>query len=321
MGATKFTYNPENCRYEPFYVKGKLLTKRIALFLTLSFVIASAGYYFSIQYFQSWDEMMLQQKNDQLKISWDILRERLQNARHDLAVLIEKDDHNYRVILDSSPLPASIREAGIGGSEKLDLRSLAEYPYIIKERLSADKLKHQADVEVQSYEELEKILNAKLVAWASRPAIQPINNTQLDQLHLTFGSRLHPIFKVFQDHKGLDFAAAEHTPVYATGDGKIQMAYYSDSYGKVIFIDHGFSFESRYAHLSAFAVSAGETVKRGQLIGYVGNTGNSVAPHLHYEILFQGQQVNPINFFQRDLSNEEYQKLIELGSENSTSLD
>jgi hypothetical protein len=317
----KYKYNETTCRYEPFYVKGKALRMRILVFFTISFLMALGGYFYTVSYFDSIDEAILKHENDRLKIGWNILNERVQHAQLDLGRMIDKDDHNYRVILDTAPLDPDIREAGIGGSEKLDLAPIRNFPVISNEYLMLQKLKRQLDVEVQSYSEIENILNDKLIAWATRPAIQPISNTQLDRLHLTYGSRLHPIFHVEKEHKGLDFAAAHGTPVYASGDGKITTAHFSDSYGNVIYLDHGYNFETRYAHLSGFAVKPGDAVKRGQIIGYVGNTGNSVAPHLHYEVLFDGQHVNPINFFQRDLSNEEYQKLIDAGSKNSISLD
>jgi murein DD-endopeptidase MepM/ murein hydrolase activator NlpD len=138
---------------------------------------------------------------------------------------------------------------------------------------------------------------------------------------MTYGARFHPLFKVWKEHKGLDFSAKEGTPVYATGDGQVLNAYVSDSYGKVVFINHGYGFETRYAHMSRFAVIPGEPVKRGQVIGYVGDTGYSSGPHLHYEVLYQGEHVNPINFFQQDLSNSEYQKLIETEDKNALPLD
>jgi murein DD-endopeptidase MepM/ murein hydrolase activator NlpD len=321
MAKLKYKYNVDTCRYERFQVKGKLLRNRIALFFSLSLTLALGGYFLTVRYFESVDEALLKQKNDGLKVEWNILHQRIDRAQKDLAGLIEKDDHNYRVILDSNPLEASIREAGIGGSEKFDLNLVKHFPLVVSEYVSVQKLQHQLEVEIQSYEEIERLLNSKLVAWATRPAIQPINNRQLDRLHLSYGARLHPIFHVYMDHKGLDFAAAHGTPVYATGDGKITMAYFSDSYGNVIYLDHGYEFETRYAHLSSFAVKPGDVVKRGQVIGYVGNTGNSVSSHLHYEVLYGGVHVNPISFFQRDLSNEEYQKLIDTGSKNSISLD
>jgi murein DD-endopeptidase MepM/ murein hydrolase activator NlpD len=321
MRRTRYRYNPVTCRYEPFYIEGKAFWQRASVFLFFSSLLAVGGYFVSVRHFDSLDEMLLNEKNQKLKISWSILHERIQNSRRQLNELIENDDHNYRVILDSNPLPATIREAGIGGSEKVNLKDVRDFPYIVADHISVEKLRHQADVEVQSYDELSSLLDNKLMAWAARPAIQPVSNTQLEKLHLIYGLRLHPIFKVWTDHKGLDFAAPQGTPVYATGDGKVLMAYFSESYGNVIYLDHGYDFESRYAHLVKFVVRPGEQVKRGQLIGYVGNTGNSVAPHLHYEILIKGQPVNPINFFQRDLSTEEYQKLIDVESENSISLD
>jgi murein DD-endopeptidase MepM/ murein hydrolase activator NlpD len=123
------------------------------------------------------------------------------------------------------------------------------------------------------------------------------------------------------DHKGLDFTAPKGSPVYATGDGRVSMAYFSGSYGNVIYIDHGFDYETRYAHLYKFNVRPGQFVKRGELIGYVGNTGISVSPHLHYEVFYKGQAVNPIHFFQRDLSNQEYLKLIQTAGKSESSLD
>jgi murein DD-endopeptidase MepM/ murein hydrolase activator NlpD len=174
---------------------------------------------------------------------------------------------------------------------------------------------------VQSYDELEKLVNRKIKMWASRPAIQPVDNRQLDRLHLTFGLRMHPLLNIVREHNRLDFTAAKGTPVYATGDGKALKVYTSDTYGKVVYINHGYGYETRYAHLSGFNVIEGQIVKRGQVIAFVGNSGTSVSDHLHYEVLFNDKHINPINFFQRDLNNKEYEKLIQLGSQNSEPLD
>jgi murein DD-endopeptidase MepM/ murein hydrolase activator NlpD len=157
--------------------------------------------------------------------------------------------------------------------------------------------------------------------WASRPAIQPVSNKALTHLHATFGERYHPLLGYVRDHKGLDFTAEIGTPVYATGDGQVKSRYFSGSFGNVIFINHDFGYETRYAHLSEFNSKVGQKVKRGDIIGFVGNTGLSRGPHLHYEVLYKGLQINPINFFQRDLSNKEYEKLVEEGSKGRESLD
>ena len=321
MAKNIYRYNAATCRYEPVFASGKTILRRTSLFLLIALVVALGAFGYYNQNFESLEELRLKQKNRSLKSSWSILHQRIENANHELISLIEKDDHNYRVILDSEPLPVSMREAGIGGSEKFNRSAIQEFPTILTNYLQLEKIKHQLDVEVQSYEELVNMLDKKINMWASRPAIQPINNKQLAQLHMTYGSRFHPIFHVYMDHKGLDFAAAYGTPVYATGDGVIIMAYFSGSYGNVVYLNHGHGYETRYAHLSKFAVQPGEHVKRGQVIAYVGNTGHSVSSHLHYEVLFNEQHINPINFFQRDLSNKEYDKLIEEGSKRVEPLD
>lgn len=321
MARAQFRYNHETCRYEPVYGSGKKFLKRSSVFFAFSFMLALIGFLYYNQRFESLNELILKQRNKALKTEWSIVKHRIENANHELTALIEKDDNNYRVILDTEPLSTSVREAGIGGSVKFNAEEIKEFPGILTNYVKLEKLKHQLDVEVQSYEELGDMLDNNIKMWASRPAIQPISNKQLHQLHMTYGTRFHPIFHVVKPHKGLDFTAAHGTPVYATGDGVIGMAYSSGSYGNVIYLSHGHNFETRYAHLSRFAVAAGESVKRGQVIGYVGNTGHSVSSHLHYEVLFNGQHVNPINFFQRDLNNKEYERLIEEGSKRVEPLD
>lgn len=321
MGRVRYRYNEASCRYEPFYVKGKVLRNRMLLFLSLSFALSMGGYSYVLQYIPSLDELFLAEENQRLKIEWDILHDRIENAHEKLITLIEKGDQNYRVILDSEPLDASIREAGIGGSEKINVARLREFPIVLKEYQFFERLKHQLDVELQSYDEIAKMFDEKTDMWAARPAIQPISNTTLTRLHTTFGLRFHPLLGYVREHKGLDFTADIGTPVYATGDGVVKSAYFSGSYGNVIFLDHNFGYETRYAHLSKFNVKKGEKIKRGEIIGFVGDTGMSHGPHLHYEVVYKGVQINPINFFQRDLSNKEYEKLIEEGSKIRESLD
>lgn len=315
MAKLRFKYNPEECRYEPYRISGRVLWKKITLFVLLSFMLAAAGFTFYVQKFDSFDEYVLAQRNKKLKTKWSLLEKRINGATHYLQELIDRDDNTYRILLDSEPLPASIREAGSGGRENIALNSNENYDYILSSYRALEKLDHKVDIETQSYSEIEKLLSNKLAEWAARPAIQPVSNKDLTRLYLTYGARLHPIFKVWKDHKGLDFAAPEGTPVYATGDGKVANAYFSGSYGKVVFIDHGDHFQTRYAHLHKYIVIPGQPVKRGQVIGYVGDTGNSNGPHLHYEILVNGKHVNPISFFQRDLPSEEYQRLISVASD------
>lgn len=319
--ATRFRYNKATCRYEPFYVNGRMLRNRVLLFLSLSLLLAIAAYAYLLKFIPSLDEVFLAEENQRLRIAWEILHDDIAETHEKLTTLVEKGDHNYRVILDTAPLDSSIREAGIGGSEKINKAQLADYPLVLKEYQFFEKVKHQLQVELQSYDEIARMFEAKSQMWAARPAIQPVSNKTLTHLHATFGERFHPVLGYVRDHKGLDFTADVGTPVYATGDGVVKIAYFSATFGNVVFLDHNFGYETRYAHLSKFNVKKGQKVKRGDIIGFVGDTGLSKGPHLHYEVLYKGLQINPINFFQRDLSNKEYEKLVEEGSKYNEALD
>lgn len=321
MPKIKYRYNPATCKYEPWYLKGKDLWKRTFLFLGMSFVLAAGTAVWFTQKIGSIDEILLARKNQSLKHDWEILQKHLAINEEKLNAFVDKDDNTYRLILDSEPLHENVRNAGIGGNEKLDMSEIGKYSVLAENYTKLEKLKHQLDIEKQSFDELEAIADDRIRMWASRPAIQPINNKQLDRLHMSYGTRFHPILKFVREHKGLDFTASKGTPVYATGDGKVEMAYFSSTFGNVIYLNHGYGYETRYAHLSKFGVTQGQKVKRGQVIGYVGNTGTSVSDHLHYEVLFHGNHVHPINFFQRDLSNKEYERLLEIGNQQYDPLD
>lgn len=317
----KFIYNPETCHYEPVFLTGKKLFRRFITLLTIAFVLAAGLFVWYIKTFTPLQDQYLQQVNYSHKVKWQTLEHRISHVEEQLQSLIRQDDENYRVILDLPVLAAEQREAGVGGTQPAWKAAVKDYPFIADTYQKIEKLTHQLAVEQQSFEQLIQVTNNKLTMWASRPAIQPIHNKQLNRLHTTYGARMHPIFNTVMDHKGLDFSAPRGTPVYATGDGRVSMAYFSGSYGNVVYVDHGFDFETRYAHLTKFSVHAGEYVKRGQVIGYVGNTGISASPHLHYEVLFNGVHINPINFFQRDLNNAEFEKLIKIGDQSKVSLD
>jgi murein DD-endopeptidase MepM/ murein hydrolase activator NlpD len=295
--------------------------KSALIFISLSTILGLGLYRILTERIDSLEDQLLRRENMKLKTELRILSDRMRAANDELQALIDKDDHNYRVILDTDPLSPEIRNGGIGGSERFDEAEIGKLPELMTTYSELANLQSKLDVEIQSYAQLNDLLKEKTRMWSSRPAIQPINNKQLDQLHMTYGTRLHPIFKVYKDHNGLDFSAPKGTPVYATGDGIVTRANTSSSYGRVIYLNHGHGYETRYAHLSRFAVRPGERIKRGHILGYVGNTGTSVSAHLHYEVLFNERNLNPINFFQRDLSNKEYERLIEIASTQNKALD
>jgi len=324
MSKIKYLYNTETCKYEPVQATTKKLFINLFGFLIAALIMAAGFIYTYQSNFTPLKEIKLSNENYALKNQWDILNEKLNSADSYLTDLQIKDDSIYRTILDIPPVAKNTRNAGIGGSKRFsDLRSanLVAEELIISTYERTERIKRKSYIQTLSYDEIKRIEADKERMWAARPAIQPIHNEELTRLHTTYGQRYHPKLNIWRPHKGLDFTAQNGTPIYATGDAVVQRANYSASYGNVIYLDHGYDYETRYAHLSKFSVSIGQFVHRGDIIGYVGNTGLSEASHLHYEVLYKNDQINPIDFFHRDLSVDEYDKLINLSDDDAPALD
>jgi murein DD-endopeptidase MepM/ murein hydrolase activator NlpD len=319
MAKVQYTYNTQTCKYEPIVISPKVAGRRLLIFMGISFAMGLAGLAYFNYKFPYIDETLQTAKNESLRADWKVLYKQLERTSTQLSTLEHNDDNNYRVILDLEPLDQAQREAGVGGREKES--ETIPYSLIRTAYQQSEKIKNRLEIEAQSLQQLMDELTKKEKMWASRPAIQPVSNKDLVHLHTIFGLRMHPLLGYVRPHNGLDFTAPAGSPVYATGDGKVSNAQRSKSYGNVVYIDHGYQFETRYAHLTNYIVGVGQVVKRGQIIGYVGNTGLSVSAHLHYEVLYKNDAINPVNFFQRDLNNKEYEKLIEVGSQSAISLD
>jgi murein DD-endopeptidase MepM/ murein hydrolase activator NlpD len=236
----------------------------------------------------------------------------------------KRDDNIYRVVLGAEPIEQAIRTAGIGGADRyadIKNKNIIHKNIVLDLHKRVDKLKRKIYIEAKSQDEVVQLAEKKEKLFAAIPAIQPVANKELIALASGFGMRFHPIYKVKKMHTGVDFAAAIGTPIYATADGVVSVLEINFSgYGKVVLLDHGFGYKTRYAHMHGFAVYQGQKVKRGELIGYVGNTGLSTSPHLHYEVFINGIHVDPIHYFFNDLNPAEYEKLIELASVENQSL-
>lgn len=316
MANLYYRYNPETCQYEPIYPSGKKFLRRAGIYLLLALISALPITYWYLQKFSSLEEQYLKQQNQALVDNWKELEAEINEAYSRLQHFAKKDDDYYRTLLDLEPLSASIREAGVGGVDR-KLEAVNDFPLVRDGYERLEKLKHQIQVEMQSFEELSLKADIQLNKRATRPAILPLYNKDMIRLHTTFGNRFHPLLRIWRDHRGLDMTAPKGAPVFATGDGVVSRADYSETYGLVIYIDHGYGYETRYAHLLKYELKLGQEVKRGQLVGYVGTTGQSEGYHLHYEVLHNGTQVNPIYFFQRDLEHREYQKLVDPASKST----
>ncbi len=323
MAKIKYYYDTETCQYEPVKVSRSEFLTNIAGFLI---VATFAGFGVSTiyrNYFPSAKEANLMKENQELLLKYEFLNKELATTNQMLGVLQERDDNVYRVIFEADPIAPEIRRGGTGGTEKyrelLD-EKLKREDLILSTLRKIDNIKKQMYIQTRSYDELMQLAEQKNTMLASMPAIMPLANKDLQTFASGFGYRIHPIYKVPKMHTGCDLTAAQGSPVYASGDGVVISSEWSGGYGNQVEIDHGFGYVTKYAHLSAFQCKKGQKIKRGELIGLVGTTGTSVAPHLHYEVIRNGEKVDPVHYFFNDLSPEQYEKMLEIAAQNKQSL-
>lgn len=324
MARIKYYYDTETCKYERVKTKKTDIILNMLGFLALTTVMACIILFFYVSYFESPKELMLKNEVNELKYYYSQLSGDVETMHKTLEGVEYRDDNIYRVVLGAEPIDKSVRNAGVGGTDRYaDIRnkSLMHEDLVIEVFEKADKLKRKLYIESKSQDDVVGMAEKKEKLYAAIPAIQPISNKQLVALASGFGFRVHPIYKVKKMHTGIDFAAPIGTPIYATADGKIEeVSVKFSGYGKMVVIDHGFGYKTRYAHMHDFAVRTGQNIKRGELIGYVGDTGISTAPHLHYEVMMNGVLINPVHYFFNDLTPAEYERIVELSSIENQSL-
>lgn len=324
MARIKYYYDTETCKYERVRTKNSdiILNTLGILSLTVSLAIGLLILYSN--YFESPKEVLLKNQVKELEFYYSSLNTDVEELRRILNNIEHRDDNIYRVVLGAEPIDKSVRDAGVGGVDRyaeIKEKNVLQKEFIVALHEKVDQLRRKLYIESKSQDEVADLAEVKEKQLAAVPAIQPVSNKQLIALASGFGPRVHPIYKVKKMHTGIDFAASIGTPIYATADGKVlEVSVRFSGYGKMVEIDHGFGYHTRYAHMHGFAVRQGQQVKRGDLIGYVGNTGLSTAPHLHYEVLLNGSHINPVHYFFNDLSPAEYEKIIELASVENQSL-
>jgi murein DD-endopeptidase MepM/ murein hydrolase activator NlpD len=320
MARIKYYYNTKTCNYERITVSKWDVLLDLLGYLTISLVLAIIITLAYHTYFDSPKEARLKQANEALKFHYELIQQELNKGNELLTHLQDRDNNLYRTILEAEPIPPTVLKAGVGGTNRY--QSLPKEAIIANTTKKLDQLKRQLYIQSKSYDELTQLTKDKEKRLGAIPAIQPIYNKELKRIASTFGIRRHPIFGIMKMHAGVDFAAPRGTPIYATGDGVIKSIRKNHvGYGNCVDVNHGYSFVTRYAHMQKCIVAVGQQVKRGQCIGYVGSTGTSTAPHLHYEVIKNGKKVNPIYYFFNDLTAAEYDKLIKLASMQSQSMD
>jgi len=322
MAKGKYKFDPESLSFNKiqFSIKAKIF--RVFSYFLTTLLIAIAYNIFFFSFFNSPKEKALNREISQLILKYEIAQKELDLIENELAFLQKTDDNIYRTIFEAEPINNSRRESGIGGVNRYtDLEGFDNSEIVIETAERLDKIKKKLYVQTKSFDEIIELAKNKEDMLASVPAIQPISNKDLRRTASGWGYRMHPIYKIRLFHYGMDFTAPTGTEVFSTGNGTVIEARRSHGFGNTILIDHGYGYKTRYAHLSSFNVRKGQEVIRGDVIAFVGNTGRSTAPHLHYEVIQNGKKVNPVNYFFNDLSAEEYDRMIVLSMKSGQSFD
>ncbi|RKD87774.1 M23 family metallopeptidase [Mangrovibacterium diazotrophicum] len=323
MVKAKYKFNPETLSYVKVEHNFKARLSRLLILFSVSLVMSVIMVAVFLQFYETPKTKTLKRENQRLATQYDLMFKNLEDVEKVLTDLQERDDNLYRVIFEADPIPNSIRKAGFGGINKYaQLESLDNSELVIKTARKLDIVSKQAYVQSKSYDELVKLAMNKEKMLASIPAVMPVSNKDLKRTASGWGFRIDPVYKIRRFHYGMDFSAPIGTEVYSTGDGVIKEVKTSRSgFGRWIVVDHGFGYETLYGHLNEFNVKVGDKVKRGSVIGYVGNAGKSTGPHLHYEVHKNGKPINPQFYYFKDLTPEEYDRMIALSANTGQSMD
>ncbi len=323
MAKVKYKFNHNSLQYDKIVFTSKQKFYRFLTYFTATLVIAVIYNVFFIIFFDTPKEKGLMRENQQLATQYEVLNNRFDLVDKTLEDLQKRDDNIYRVIFEAEPIPPSVRSAGFGGTNRyIDLQGFKNSDLVTETARRLDKITKQLYVQSKSYDEVIEMAENKEEMVASVPAIMPISNKDLRRTASGWGWRIHPIYKIRKFHYGMDFTAPTGTEIYATGDGVVEVVEVSlRGYGKRVIINHGFGYKTLYAHLNGFNVKKGQKVKRAEVIGYVGSTGTSTAPHLHYEVFKNNKKVNPVHYYFNDLTPEEFDKMIFISSNSGQSFD
>lgn len=323
MAKVKYYYDTKTLSYKRIKLSAANRIKKSFYFLLGSAFLGLIMIIVFFQFFDSPKEKILNREIKQLTSQYSIIQDKLQQVELVLDDIQKRDDNIYRIIFGADPIPKSIRKAGYGGINRYkDLSGYKNSELITSTSSKLDQVTKQLYIQSKSFDDIIDLAKNKEDMLASIPAIQPVSNKDLSRMASGYGYRIHPIYKTRKFHHGMDFSTKSGTPIYATGNGKVTKTKKSRrGYGNHIVIDHGYGYKTLYAHMKKYIVKRGQEVKRGEVIGYVGNTGTSVAPHLHYEVHKDGKKINPVNFYYNDLNPDQYEKMLEICSQNNQSFD
>jgi len=323
MKKIKYYYNTNSLRYEKLETPLRVKLLRVFGFIAAAFVTAAIISFFAFRFVGSPNEKLMQMENERLQDKYTELNDRLKAAQQQVSELVKRDNEVYRAIFEANPIPDSARARALAQQEEVArVEGMRDKDLLNSIIGSLNNLTHNVAAQKNSYSEINGLLKNKEKLLAATPAIQPVNNKELNRIASGFGRRIDPIYKTVKFHAGLDFAAPQGTPIYATANGRVTIAGNTgDGYGNHVVINHGYGYETLYGHMVRVKVRPGEQVNRGEVIGWIGSTGKSTGPHCHYEVHKNGQKIDPVYFFYNDLSPEQYDLLLKRAAASNQSLD
>jgi murein DD-endopeptidase MepM/ murein hydrolase activator NlpD len=323
MKKIKYYYNTNTLRYEKLETPLRVKLLRIFGFIAAAFVTAAIISYAAFQFIGSPKEKILQRQNENLSDKYDELKDELGSVQQQMAELEKRDNHVYRAIFEANPIPDSARAKEMEDEAEVERVAKMKDNELVNSIVSTlNNLSTRIKAQNASYAEIDKLVANKELLLSHTPAIQPVSNKDLTRIASGFGYRIDPIYKTQKMHAGIDFTAPQGTPIYATADGTVQVAGNTgNGYGNHVVINHGYGYETLFGHMVRVKAHAGQTVHRGEVIGWVGSTGKSTGPHCHYEVHKYGSKIDPIYFFYNDLSPEQFDLILKKAAASNQSLD
>lgn len=323
MKKIKYYYNTNTLRYEKLETPLRVKLLRVFGFVAAALVTAALISYVAFRFIGSPNEKLLAQQNKALKENYQELEDDLRSLEQQMKELEKRDNEVYRAIFEANPVPDSARAKEIETKQEIaKVERIKDYQLAASIRNTINNLNSRIAAQKKSYDQVDDLVRNKEDLLSHTPAIQPVANKDLSRIASGFGSRIDPVYKTVKFHYGLDFAAPQGTPIYATADGTVTTAGSTgNGYGNHVVINHGYGYETLYGHMVRVKVSNGQAVKRGEVIGWVGSTGKSTGPHCHYEVHKYGDKFDPIYFFYNDLTPAQFDQLLKKAAASNQSLD
>lgn len=323
MSKTKYKYNPKTLNYDEVEVTWRNRLKKLSFHLISGVVFSLILIGFSYSTIKNWGKAEGERELEVMRLQLEEQNELISFSEEVLKDIEKRDTEIYRALFNADPYPVYKRISGTGGnpSKYKAFEGLTHEELILEVAKKIEQFEKGLVAQSKSFDEVVSLVKRKEEMLRCIPSIQPISNKDLTRIASGFGYRMHPVHRILKMHAGLDFTATTGTNIYATGDGVVIKADNEMSgYGNMVIINHGFGYQTRYAHCESFSVKVGQKVSRGDVIALIGNTGISTGPHVHYEVRKNGEAVDPVHYFFNDLTPEEYEKVIEIASRPTSSM-